>query len=55
MGCGDACPIYRRKRYVDWELTDPAGKSLDEVRAIRDEIDSRVQAPLAELIPARTA
>jgi arsenate reductase (thioredoxin) len=55
MGCGDACPIYPGKRYVDWELTDPAGKSLDEVRAIRDEIDSRVQALLAELIPARTA
>jgi arsenate reductase (thioredoxin) len=54
MGCGDACPIYPGKRYVDWELADPAGKSLHEVRAIRDEIDSRVQALLAELVPSRT-
>jgi arsenate reductase (thioredoxin) len=54
MGCGDACPIYPGKRYLDWELTDPAGKSLHEVRAIRDEIDSRVQALLAELVPSRT-
>lgn len=53
MGCGDACPIYQGKRYVDWELTDPAGKSLHEVRAIRDEIDSRVQTLLAELVPSR--
>jgi arsenate reductase len=53
MGCGDACPIYPGKRYVDWELTDPAGKSLHEVRAIRDQIDSRVQALLAELVPSR--
>jgi len=53
MGCGDACPIYPGKRYVDWELADPAGKSLDDVRAIRDEIDGRVQALLAELVRAR--
>jgi arsenate reductase len=53
MGCGDACPIYPGKRYVDWELADPAGKSLHEVRAIRDEIDRRVQALLAELVLAR--
>ena len=53
MGCGDACPIYPGKRYLDWDLTDPAGKSLHEVRAIRDEIDSRVQALLAELVPSR--
>ncbi len=53
MGCGDACPIYPGKRYLDWELTDPAGKSLHEVRAIRDEIDSRVQTLLAELVPSR--
>ena len=55
MGCGDACPIYPGKRYVDWELMDPAGKSLHEVRAIRDEIDRRVQALLAELVPSLTA
>ena len=54
MGCGDDCPIYAGKRYVDWELVDPAGKSLNEVRAIRDEIDSRVQALLAELVSSRT-
>jgi len=43
MGCGDACPIYPGKRYEDWELDDPAGASLDEVRRIRDEIDGRVR------------
>jgi arsenate reductase (thioredoxin) len=50
MGCGDACPIYPGKRYEDWLLDDPAGKSLDEVRPIRDEIDRRVQALIAELL-----
>ena len=50
MGCGDACPIYPGKRYLDWELADPAGKDLDAVRAIRDDIDVRVQALLAELV-----
>ena len=49
MGCGDACPIYPGKRYEDWELEDPAGKDLDTVRRIRDEIDVRVQALLSEL------
>jgi arsenate reductase (thioredoxin) len=52
MGCGDACPIYPGKRYEDWELDDPAGKPVEQVRAIRDEIDRRIQALLAELIPA---
>jgi arsenate reductase (thioredoxin) len=42
MGCGDACPVLPDKRYVDWELDDPAGKPLDEVRAIRDEIAALV-------------
>ena len=51
MGCGDACPIYPGKRYEDWELDDPAGQDLETVRAIRDEIDARVQALLAELAP----
>jgi arsenate reductase len=51
MGCGDACPIYPGKRYLDWELEDPAGKDLETVRAIRDEIDGRVRALLAELVP----
>jgi len=52
MGCGDACPIFRGKRYEDWALTDPAGKSPDEVRGIRDEIDQRVRALLADLVPS---
>ena len=42
MGCGDACPYVPGKRYVDWELDDPAGKPLDEVRAVRDEIERRL-------------
>jgi arsenate reductase (thioredoxin) len=49
MGCGDACPFYAGKRYLDWELTDPAGKSLEEVRPIRDDIQARVTALLGEL------
>lgn len=49
MGCGDACPIYPGKRYADWELEDPAGKDLDTVRAIRDQIERRVRALLEEL------
>ena len=49
MGCGDACPVYPGKRYEDWELEDPAGKDLDRVRRIRDEIAVRVDALAAEL------
>ena len=49
MGCGDACPIYPGKRYEDWELEDPAGKDLDSVRRIRDEISGRVRALIGEL------
>ena len=52
MGCGDACPVYPGKRYVDWELPDPAGKPLQEVRPIRDEISARVEALLTELLPS---
>jgi arsenate reductase (thioredoxin) len=52
MGCGDACPIYPGKRYEDWELEDPAGQPVEVVRRIRDDIDLRVQALLAELVPA---
>jgi arsenate reductase len=53
MGCGDACPIYPGKRYEDWELDDPAAaESLESVRAIRDEIDGRVQRLVAELLPS---
>ena len=54
MGCGDACPIYPGKRYLDWDLTDPAGKAPDQIRPIRDEIDTRVRGLLAELAPAST-
>ena len=49
MGCGDACPYIPGKRYVDWDLTDPKGLPIDEVRAIRDDIDARVRALAAEL------
>ena len=51
MGCGDACPIFPGKRYLDWDLDDPAGQGVDAVRPIRDEIDRRVQALLATLLP----
>ena len=49
MGCGDDCPYVPGKRYVDWELADPAGRPLDEVRALRDAIGRRVDALVAEL------
>jgi hypothetical protein len=49
MGCGDACPIYPGTRYQDWVLEDPAGKSVEQVRPIRDEIDRKVLALLAGL------
>jgi protein-tyrosine-phosphatase len=52
MGCGDACPVYSGKRYLDWDLPDPAGKAVEEVRPIRDEIDRRVGQLLVELVPA---
>jgi arsenate reductase (thioredoxin) len=49
MGCGDACPVLPGKRYVDWELPDPAGRPLDEVRKIRDEIAERIRSLVNEL------
>jgi protein-tyrosine-phosphatase len=49
MGCGDACPLYPGKRYLDWELTDPAGKSIEEVRLIRDDIEERVRGLIGDL------
>jgi arsenate reductase len=52
MGCGDACPVYPGKRYVDWDLPDPAGRPIREIREIRDEIDRRVRVLLKELVPA---
>ena len=55
MGCGDACPVFPGKRYLDWEVDDPAGKDVAAVRRTRDEIDRRVRALLTELeAPART-
>ena len=53
MGCGDACPVFPGTRYEDWPVEDPAGKDLDRVRAIRDDIDGRVRA-LATELTART-
>jgi protein-tyrosine-phosphatase len=50
MGCGDACPLYPGKRYVDWELDDPFGKTVEEVRPIRDELERRVRGLLDELL-----
>ncbi|MET8464537.1 arsenate reductase ArsC [Micromonospora zamorensis] len=49
MGCGDTCPVFPGKRYEDWQLEDPAGKGVDAVRPIRDEIRARVEKLLAEL------
>jgi arsenate reductase len=49
MGCGDACPIYPGKRYDDWKVEDPSGRSLEEVRTIRDDIRRRVEGLVAEL------
>jgi arsenate reductase (thioredoxin) len=50
MGCGDTCPVFPGKRYLDWELADPAGKGVDAVRPVRDEIDRRVRGLVAELL-----
>ena len=54
MGCGDACPIFPGKRYLDWDLEDPAGKGVAAVHPIRDEIKARVEALLAELLPKQS-
>jgi len=53
MGCGDACPIYPGKRYEDWELEDPAGKDVEFVRRIRDQIEARVATLLEEITAER--
>jgi arsenate reductase (thioredoxin) len=50
MGCGDACPVYPGKRYLDWDLPDPAGLSVEQVRPIRDDISHRVEQLLTELV-----
>jgi ArsR family transcriptional regulator len=51
MGCGDACPIHPGRRYLDWELEDPVGRSPERIREIRDDIERRVRALLGELVP----
>ncbi|WP_306215804.1 arsenate reductase ArsC [Actinoplanes sp. RD1] len=51
MGCGDACPIFPGKRYEDWKLDDPAGQDVEAVRPIRDEIRTRIQQLIADLVP----
>jgi protein-tyrosine-phosphatase len=51
MGCGDACPVYPGRRYEDWQLQDPAGQPIEQVRRIRDQIDGHVRQLLAELVP----
>lgn len=52
MGCGDVCPVFPGKRYLDWELTDPSGLEIDDVRPVRDEIDRRIRGLVAELLDA---
>jgi arsenate reductase len=52
MGCGDVCPIFPGKRYEDWKLEDPAGQGMDAVRPIRDEIKTRIETLISELLPA---
>ncbi|MGI5487536.1 arsenate reductase ArsC [Microtetraspora malaysiensis] len=51
MGCGDTCPIFPGKRYLDWRLDDPAGRGVEAVRPIRDEIEQRVHGLIAEILP----
>lgn len=53
MGCGDTCPIFPGKRYEDWELQDPAGKGIETVRVVRDDIRGRVEQLLSEILPAK--
>ncbi|MFI5965219.1 arsenate reductase ArsC [Streptomyces asoensis] len=52
MGCGDTCPVFPGKRYLDWELPDPAGQGVDAVRPIRDEIERRIRGLVDEIAPA---
>ena len=55
MGCGDECPYFPGKRYEDWVLEDPAGKGVESVRPIRDQIKSRIEQLITELVPAQHA
>ncbi|MFF0448091.1 arsenate reductase ArsC [Streptomyces sp. NPDC004609] len=54
MGCGDTCPVFPGKTYLDWKLDDPARRDVDAVRPIRDQIEQRIRGLLAELLPERT-
>jgi arsenate reductase len=53
MGCGDTCPVFPGKRYLDWKLEDPAGRGVEAVRPIRDEIKALVEGLIAEIAPAK--
>jgi arsenate reductase len=56
MGCGDACPVFPGKRYLDWEVEDPSGKTVEDVRPIRDDLEQRVRRLMSELeVPAPLA
>lgn len=55
MGCGDTCPVFPGKKYLDWTLDDPAGRGVDAVRPIRDEIESRIRALVDEIAPTARA
>ncbi|MEW2808656.1 arsenate reductase ArsC [Streptomyces massasporeus] len=55
MGCGDTCPVFPGKRYLDWQLHDPAGQGVDAVRPIRDEIETRIRGLITEIAPAGRA
>lgn len=55
MGCGDTCPVFPGKRYLDWKLEDPAGQGVEAVRPIRDEIKTLIEGLIAEIAPAKAA
>ncbi|MFW6721043.1 arsenate reductase ArsC [Streptomyces sp. MAR4 CNY-716] len=55
MGCGDACPVFPGKTYLDWDLDDPAGQSVEAVRPIRDEIRTRIETLISDIAPERSA
>ena len=54
MGCGDTCPVYSGKRYIDWEIEDPAGQEIEMIRIVRDQIKQHVQELIVELLPKKS-
>jgi len=54
MGCGDTCPVYPGKRYIDWEIEDPAGQEIEMIRIVRDQIKQHVQELIVELLPKKS-